>query len=78
MQAEQDDQTTPPYEGPIAELSGYRVADDDDDDPVLLNADGTPVDTWRDDYPYDERLARPLYDHDKRLLQIELLKLQYW
>jgi polyphosphate kinase 2 len=78
MQAEQDDQTTPPYEGPIAELSGYRVADDDDDDPVLLNGDGTPVDTWRDDYPYDERLARPLYDHDKRLLQIELLKLQYW
>jgi len=78
MQAEQDDQTTPPYEGPIAELSGYRVADDDDDDPVLLNADGTPVDTWREEYPYDERLARALYDHDKRLLQIELLKLQNW
>ena len=78
MQAQQDDQTTPPYEGPIAELSGYRVADDDDDDPVLLNADGTPVDTWREEYPYDERLARPQYDHDKRLLQIELLKLQYW
>ena len=79
MQAEHtDDQTTPPYEGPIAELSGYRVADDDDDDPVLLNADGTPVDTWREDYPYDERLPRPEYDHDKRLLQIELLKLQYW
>jgi polyphosphate kinase 2 len=75
---EQDDQTTPPYEGPIAELSGYRVADDDDDDPVLLNADGTPVDTWREDYPYDERLPRPQYDYDKRLLQIELLKLQYW
>jgi polyphosphate kinase 2 len=78
MQGEQDDQTTPPYEGPVAELSGYRVADDDDDDPVLLNADGTPVDTWREEYPYDERLPRPLYDHDKRLLQIELLKLQYW
>jgi polyphosphate kinase len=78
MQAESDDQTTPPYEGPVAELSGYRVADDDDDDPVLLNADGTPVDTWREEYPYDERLPRPLYDHDKRLLQIELLKLQYW
>jgi len=74
----QDDQSTQPYEGPIAELSGYRVADDDDDDPVLLNADGTPVDTWREDYPYDERLPRPQYDHDKRLLQIELLKLQYW
>jgi hypothetical protein len=73
-----DELTTPPYDGPIAELGGYRVADDDDDDPVLLNSDGTPVDTWREDYPYDERLPRPEYDHDKRLLQIELLKLQYW
>src|SRR5919112_5451759 len=70
--------TTKPYEGPIAELEGYRVADDDDDDPVLLNADGSPVDTWREDYPYDERIPRAEYDHDKRLLQIELLKLQKW
>jgi polyphosphate kinase 2 len=45
---------------------------------VLLNTDGTPVDTWREDYPYDERIPRQQYDHDKRLLQIELLKLQYW
>jgi polyphosphate kinase len=73
-----DDATTEPYDGPVAELGGYRVADDDDDDPVLLNADGTPVDTWREDYPYDERMARPEYDHHKRLLQIELLKLQNW
>jgi polyphosphate kinase 2 len=74
----QDEQTTPPYAGPIAELSGYQVADDDDDDPVLLNADGSPVDTWREDYPYDERIPRADYDHQKRLLQIELLKLLYW
>ncbi|BCJ52156.1 hypothetical protein Asp14428_36310 [Actinoplanes sp. NBRC 14428] len=73
-----DDVTTPPYRGPVTELGGYRVADDDDDDPVLLNADGSPVDTWREEYPYDQRLARPDYDHDKRLLQIELLKLQNW
>jgi polyphosphate kinase 2 len=73
-----EDFTTEPYEGPIEALGGYRVADDDDDDPVLLNADGTPVDTWREDYPYDERLTRQEYDHDKRLLQIELLKLQNW
>jgi len=70
--------TTEPYDGPISELGGYRVADDDDDDPVLLNADGSPVDTWREDYPYDVRLPRADYDHDKRLLQIELLKLQNW
>src|SRR5919112_3245578 len=75
---DESETTTKPYEGPITELSGYRVADDDDDDPVLLNADGSPVDTWREDYPYDERLARPDYDHHKRLLQIELLKLQNW
>jgi polyphosphate kinase 2 len=74
----EDEQVTAPYTGPVAELGGYRVADDDDDDPVLLNADGTPVDTWREDYPYDERLARQDYDHQKRLLQIELLKLQNW
>ena len=53
-----DDQTTEPYDGPVAALGGYRVADDDDDDPVLLNSDGTPVDTWREDYPYDERMPR--------------------
>ena len=73
-----DDMTTEPYTGPISELGGYRVADDDDDDPVLLNADGSPVDTWREDYPYDDRIPRAEYDHDKRLLQIELLKLQKW
>ncbi|MDI6098377.1 polyphosphate kinase 2 [Actinoplanes sp. NEAU-A12] len=78
MQSEQDLAATHPYDGPIAELSGYRVIDDEDDDPRLVNADGQPVDTWREDYPYDERLSRAEYDHDKRLLQIELLKLQNW
>jgi polyphosphate kinase 2 len=72
------DAATEAYDGPVNELSGYRVADDDDDDPVLLNADGTPVDTWREDYPYDTRLERAEYDRAKRLLQIELLKLQNW
>jgi polyphosphate kinase 2 len=59
-------------------LGEYRVEDDDDDDPVLVAKDGTPVDTWREGYPYDERMPRPEYDRTKRLLQIELLKLQYW
>jgi polyphosphate kinase 2 len=36
------------------------------------------VDTWREGYPYDERLPRPAYEVEKRLLQIELLKLQNW
>ncbi|MEV0562715.1 polyphosphate kinase 2 [Dactylosporangium sp. NPDC050588] len=58
-------------------LDDYLVEDDDDDDPVLLRKDGQPVDTWREDYPYDERMTRDEYDRTKRLLQIELLKLQY-
>jgi polyphosphate kinase len=57
---------------------GLRVVDDDDDDPLLLRSDGTPVTTWREGYPYDERMSREEYDSAKRLLQIELLKLQYW
>ncbi len=52
--------------------------DNDDDDPVLLWPDGTPVDTWREDYPYDERMTRDYYERAKRLLQIELVKLQNW
>jgi polyphosphate kinase 2 len=61
-----------------ASLAGLTVEDNDDDDPILRYPDGIPVDTWREDYPYDERLARPEYDRTKRLLQIELVKLQNW
>ena len=49
---------------------------DEVDDPVLLGPDGTPVNTWREGYPYDTRLSRHEYELEKRLLQIELLKLQ--
>ncbi|HTR95479.1 MAG TPA: polyphosphate kinase 2 [Trebonia sp.] len=62
----------------LAVLAGLRVVDDDDDDPVLLWPDGTPVDTWREEYPYDQRMTRDYYDHHKRLLQIELVKFQNW
>jgi polyphosphate kinase 2 len=69
----------------LAELSigqvkirDLMVEDVDDDDPQLLFRDGRPVDTWREGYPYDERLTRDVYDREKRLLQIELLKLQNW
>ncbi|GGL89358.1 polyphosphate kinase 2 [Nakamurella endophytica] len=61
------------------DLGNYRVqVDDHDDDPVLLGPDGEPVETWREDYPYDERMARHEYETTKRALQIELLKLQRW
>ena len=36
------------------------------------------LDTWREGYPYNERMARPEYERHKRLLQIELLKMQSW
>jgi len=65
--------------GPLAaELANLRVDIDDEDDPVLLRADGTVVDTWREGYPYPERMTRGEYDRTKRLLQIELIKLQNW
>lgn len=60
----------------LADPSALRVDDTDDDDPVLLAPDGAHVDTWREGYPYDARLSREEYERDKRLLQIELLKLQ--
>lgn len=63
-----DDLSTPEH--------GYTVDDSDDDDPVLLDRDGNPVATWRERYPYDERMPRDEYDRLKRRLQIELLKLQ--
>jgi polyphosphate kinase len=44
----------------------------------LVRADGSPVDTWREDYPYSARLGRRIYEEQKRALQIELLKMQRW
>ncbi len=61
------------------DTTGYTVRDDDDDDPVLLlEPSGEVVDTWRENYPYSDRMSRQEYEEQKRLLQIELLKLQKW
>jgi polyphosphate kinase 2 len=51
---------------------------DEVDDPILVGPDGVPVETWREGYPYDDRMSRHDYDTAKRLLQIELLKAQSW
>ena len=57
---------------------GYTVRDDHGDDPVLIAPGGRAVETWREDYPYDELMSRNGYEVEKYLLQIELLKFQYW
>ena len=63
----------------VLAIDGYTVRDDDDDDPVLVRQPADiDVDTWRENYPYDERMKRDEYEAQKRLLQIELLKLQKW
>ncbi len=60
------------------ERDGYTVRDDHGDDPMLIRPDGERVETWREDYPYDELMSRNDYEVEKYLLQIELLKFQYW
>jgi polyphosphate kinase 2 len=62
----------------LTDVLGYTVLDEDDDDPVLVGPLGQHIDTWREGYPYDERMDRNEYESQKRLLQIELLKLQNW
>src|SRR6266851_639752 len=60
-------------------LAGLTVDDDDEhDDPVLRWPDGRTVDTWREDYPYPEKMTRDEYEYLKRPLQIELVRLQNW
>ena len=52
----------------LEELPGLRVDDSDEDEPVLLRADGRPVDTWRERYPYPERMGGSpddVYDEDR-------------
>ncbi len=58
--------------------AGHRIGEDHDDDPVLIDPFGKAVDTWRENYPYAERMPRAEYDEQKYLLQVELLKFQAW
>jgi polyphosphate kinase 2 len=59
-------------------LEGLTVNERRPEKPVLLNADGTPIKTWRENYPYDRKVRRAEYERQKRSLQIELLKMQRW
>ncbi|WP_226345333.1 polyphosphate kinase 2 [Agilicoccus flavus] len=58
---------------------GFTVrSDEHGSDPDLIDPGGSAVDTWREDFPYDERMTREQYEVEKYLLQVELLKFQYW
>src|SRR5688572_7523556 len=58
----------------LAELPDEDSDEDWDDDRDLFGPDGLRVETWREGYPYDERMPRREYEVAKRRLQIELLK----
>jgi polyphosphate kinase 2 len=70
----------------VVDLSKYRLnalpeegSDEDwDDDRELFGPDGRRMDTWREGYPYSERMERREYEIEKRRLQIQLLLLQHW
>jgi len=57
---------------------GYTVGDPTGPDPELIDPGGRAVETWRQDYPYDQLMSREAYEEEKYRLQVELLKLQYW
>ena len=59
-------------------LEGLSVRELDEDEAVLLGPDRREIDTWKQDYPYSERMSREEYERTKRSLQIELLKMQSW
>ena len=60
------------------QADGYTVGEPEGEDAVLLQPDGSAVETWREDYPYDELMDREEYELEKYRLQVELLKFQYW
>ncbi|MFF0944932.1 polyphosphate kinase 2 [Kocuria sp. CPCC 205300] len=57
---------------------GYTVPHGHEEDPHLIDPGGSAVETWQEDYPYDELMSREEYELEKYQLQIELLKFQYW
>ncbi|MEV3927828.1 MULTISPECIES: polyphosphate kinase 2 [unclassified Streptomyces] len=59
-------------------LDGLTVDTSRPEQPILLDEAGRPLKTWRENYPYDRKLRRKEYERTKRILQIELLKLQRW
>ncbi|MFC8781985.1 polyphosphate kinase 2 [Streptomyces nigra] len=59
-------------------LDGLTVDASLREQPIVLDADGRPLRTWRENYPYERKVSRKDYERTKRILQIEMLKLQRW
>ncbi|HWU05127.1 MAG TPA: polyphosphate kinase 2 [Streptomyces sp.] len=59
-------------------LDGLTVDTSRPEQPILLDEAGRPIKTWRENYPYDRKIRRAEYERVKRILQIEMLKLQRW
>ncbi|WP_328835540.1 polyphosphate kinase 2 [Streptomyces europaeiscabiei] len=59
-------------------LDGLTVDTSRQERPILLDGTGRPLRTWRENHPYGRKVGRTAYERRKRVLQIELLKLQRW
>lgn len=59
-------------------LDGLTVDTSRREQPIVLDGDGHPIRTWRENHPYDRKVSRKEYERTKRILQVELLKLQRW
>ena len=62
----------------LLKREGYHVEGAEGVDPELIAPDGHAIETWQDGYPYDALMDRTVYEQEKYLLQVELLKFQYW
>ncbi|MFC8914969.1 polyphosphate kinase 2 [Streptomyces sp. NPDC057116] len=75
---EADDDKEPGRRRAADLLAGLSVDTSRPEQPVVLDSAGEPIRTWRENYPYDRKIRRAEYERTKRILQIELLKLQRW
>jgi polyphosphate kinase 2 len=76
MQVKRADPRTAELLADLAAQLGFRIRQGKNG-PVLVQRDGKLAETWREDYPYGQRLSRRKYERQKRGLQIELLKMQH-
>jgi len=75
VQGKRADPRTAELLADLAAQLGFRIKEGKNG-PVLAQRDGKLAETWRQDYPYGQRLGRRKYERQKRGLQVELLKLQ--